>query len=406
MHQFYSKDILRPLPHFVWLIVFLFLGFQQNAFARRLNHRSENEWTSTQKASLGNIGALSENFSDQFFSDPSLQARKKEKFGLQILSVNTYFTDDLLTTQSDAMDFISRLQTDGSGTGLSKTVDTLEFVASLTGRRVETGATLQLIGARFGGFTLIPYVNAFAKAHIDVPSWPVAEVIVDQYSGVGFGYSYPLGKAIDLGANLRPGMRIYLQQEVSASSLDVGTSQGGESSSSTGSFEPRMGIFIPLDLAAAYQLNSAIRTHLVMRNVYGGAVANLSGAGESGNVPSAPPDYALQLATGGTWSLIDKGLHKIRLASELQDITAIEGLDSFWLRWQWAGQYLYQLPFRSSTSFGLNAGLQSGYPSIGLLVDLFLVKFEAAMYNFEGGAAAGQDPVRAKSFRVYSELSF
>jgi hypothetical protein len=380
-------------------------------YAGSMNHRSENEWTSAQKLSLGNIGVLSENFTDQFFSDPSLQARKKGKFDLQLISFNAYYTDDLAKTGDDAQSFIKKIQSsDSSSSGLSKGVDALEFVASLTGRRVEAGATLELIAARVGSVTLIPYVTAFAKAQVDVPSWPQAEVLADQYSAVGVGYSYALGKSFDIGANLRPGLRVYLQQEISASSLDVQTSSSSSSSSSSTDFSPRLGLYVPLDLGVGYSFAPRFRAHLVGRNVYGGAIANLSsapsGGAGGGSTPAAPPDYPLQLATGATFSAYEDKSHRVRFATELQDVTDISGLDQLWLRWQWAGQYLYTLSFRSETSVGVNAGLQSGYPSIGLLLDLYLFKVEGSFFSFEGGGAAGQKAVPAKSFRIFSELSF
>jgi hypothetical protein len=376
-------------------------------YAGSMNHRTENEWTSAQKSSLGNIGVLSENFTDQFFSDPSMQARKKGKFDLQLMSLNAYYTDDLAKTGDDAQSFIKKIQSsDSSSSSLSKGVDALEFVASLTGRRVEAGATLELIAARIGAFTLIPYVTAFAKAQIDVPSWPQAEVLADQYSAVGLGYSYPLGKSFDIGANLRPGLRVYLQKEISASSLDVQTSSSSSGSSSSADFSPRLGVYLPLDLGVGYSFAPKFRAHLVGRNVYGGALANLSSASSGGGTPAAPPDYPLQLATGATFSAYEDKSHRVRFATEVQDVTDISGLDELWLRWQWAGQYLYTLSFRSETSIGVNAGLQSGYPSIGLLLDLYIFKVEGSFFSFEGGAAAGQKAVPSKSYRIFSELSF
>jgi hypothetical protein len=381
----------------------------QDASARQLNHRSDNEWTSTQKASLGNIAVLSENFSDQFFSDPSLQARNKTKFDLQIVSLNVYATDDLVQTTSDARNFVKKIQSsDSDSPGLSAGVDTLEFLASLTGRRAEAGATLQLISVRMGSFTLVPYVNAFAKAHIDVPSWPQAEVYVDQYSGLGLGYSHPLGRSFDLGINLRPGLRAYVRKGFSASDLDIetqSTTASGQDQASDG-FTPKLGVFVPVDLAVGYLVSPNIRTHLVLRNAYGGALVHMSGQDDAGRTPSSPPDFPLELNTGLTWRLFDNKIHRLRAASELQDATSISQMDDLWLRWQWAAQYLYTLPFRKQTSFGLNMGLHSGYPGVGVLLDLFLFKLEGAWFAFEGGAAPGQNGVTGKSLRVYSELTF
>ena len=44
---------------------------------------TENEWNSTQINALGGIGHMSEEFVDQFFSDPSLPQKRKAKFELQ-----------------------------------------------------------------------------------------------------------------------------------------------------------------------------------------------------------------------------------------------------------------------------------------------------------------------------------
>lgn len=377
------------------------------AQGRQINHREENEWTSTQKSALGNVGMLSENFVDQFFADPSLQARKKNKFDLQLTSLNTYFTDDLNRTQSDAQGLIKKLQESDSGkSGLQSGVDVLEFIASLTGRRVEAGASMQVLPLRIGRFTVIPHVSAFAKGHIDVPSWPEAAVIFDQYSSLGVGYAHPLGKSFDLGINLRPGFRIYLQQELSASTIEVASGSSGEEEGDADTFSPRMGVYLPIDLGFGYQVSSAVRANLVIRNAYGAAVSNMSPRTDSGEQPEAPPDYPMHLSLGGTWDIINGKTNRLRMATDLQDLLHVEGLDDGLMRWQWALQYLYNLSFRDKTTVGVNAGLQSGYPSIGVLLDLFLVKLEGAYFVFEGGAAAGQDPVKAYSLRMFSEMSF
>ena len=405
----YFSHAARSAAHAL-LVVIVLVGYGREALARQLNHRSENEWTSTQKASLGNIGALSENFADQFFADPSLQARKKNEFDLQIISLNVYFTDDTAQTQDDLQEFTGKLQSnDSSESGLSQGVETLEFVASLTGRRVEAGGSLQIIALRAGRFTILPYVNAFGKAHIDVPSWPEAEVLADQYAGIGLGYSQPVGAAFDLGINIRPGYRVYLKQAVSASSINIDTPSAGASANEADEqqegfadgFKPRMGLYAPIDLAIGYNLSNALRFNLVARNSFGASIANVSGGGAS-----APPAYSLQLSGGAAWRVFENKTNRVRLATEIQDTLNIAGLDDLLLRWQWGFQYLYNLAFRSKTTLGLNAGLQSGYPAVGLLLDLFLFKIEAAWFTVEGGGSPGQDPIHAKSFRIFSEISF
>ena len=390
----------------VSLLCVVFIHIFDFALARQINHREENEWTSTQKAGLGNVGMLSENFVDQFFADPSLQARKKTHFDLQLTSVNFYYTEDFNKTQSDASDLIDELQSSNSGkSAINQGLDVLEFVSSLTGRRVEAGASLQILSTRLGRFTVVPHVNAFVKGHIDVPSWPEAEVILDQYSSIGLGYSHPLGKSFDLGINFRPGFRVYLQQELSASSIEVASEQ--ETSADGSSFSPRMGVFVPVDLALAFSISQKLRANLVLRNAYGGALTNSSPQEEdSVRRPKAPPDFPAHLSTGLIWNLYSSSANRFRMASDLQDILGVEGFDDALLRWQWAFQYLYQLSFRDKTTFGVNLGLQSGYPAVGALLDLYLVKIEGAYFVFEGGAAPGQDQVVAYSFRLFSEMSF
>lgn len=384
------------------------LGLGSEAKARELNHRSDNEWTSTQKASLGNIGVLSENFSDHFFSDPSLQARKRSNFDLQIVSLNAYATDDLGKTSADVQDFLKEVKTQSeseTGASLEQGLDALEFIASLTGRRAEAGATINLIALRVGRFSFVPYVNLFAKAHIDVPSWPQAQILVENYSAIGLGYSHPIGKSLDVGMNLRPGLRAYLRRDISASTLDIETpSSGGGVQTPEQDLNPSLGVFVPVDVGAGYQVNAKVRAHLVARNLYGGGVSNLAQE-KDGRRPGMPPEYPLQVATGATWGLFERASHRVRVATEWQDILETHGMDDLLLRWQWAGQYLYSLSSRKQTTFGMNVGLQSGYPSLGFVLDLFLCKIEAAYFVFEGGAAAGQKAVPAKSLRIFSEIS-
>ena len=371
------------------------------ALARDVRSLStENEWNSTQINALGGVGYMSEEFVDQFFSDPSLPQKRKSKFELQLGSAHVMYSNDLQKTVKDARAFQS--ESEGSdSSGANGTVELLDKVRSLFGRKLTGGANFTAFALRGGGLTVVPYASAFVDGGADIPSWPRVAGVVDSYAGLGVGYGFTVGKWWELGANIRPGFRAYAQAaaDVSAVGDFAGSEQASVSAEASDFASYGAGFYVPLDIGTGAMIGKETRVNLVARNV-GGAPAFATIKGEK------PPVYPMRLSLGLGSDVYEKGQHRVSLGSDVQDLLGITAPNGIWYRWQWAGQYAYRIGSRKETSLGLNTGLRSGYPAVGLFLDLYLLKLEGAWFTRETGFYAGQRPQQAWSFRAWSQMTF
>jgi hypothetical protein len=373
------------------------------------SHSTENEWQSSTINALGGVGQMSENQSDIFFSDPSLAADQKQIFSMQFGTISQSFSEGAL----DAFNTVKELATQDSTTGteVSRTLNALDAVRSLFGKQIATGTSLALLTVRVGGFNFIPYVNAVTEMGVHVPALPQLNAVGDAYGGFGIGYAMGLGgkkggakqgggHVFSVGANLRPGIRAYGQVNADASSMGDLSSSSSSTTSVTDKFlKYGVAAYLPVDIGAGWRPINSVRLNAVMRNVLGGqALTTIKG--------TAPEKYPLRITLGGHWHAFAESTSSFVLGTELQDITNIGQESGLWYRWQWAAQYRYRLPFRIRTTFNLNAGLQSGYPSYGAELDLFLCKLEVSRSTRELGYYIGQRPDTRTSFRVTSTMSF
>jgi hypothetical protein len=200
--------------------------------------------------------------------------------------------------------------------------------------------------------------------------------------------------------NVRPGLRAYAEADADVSAVGdfAGTSAGGEGGAEEFA-SYGTGLYLPADMGAGVMVTKDTRVNLVVRDV-GGAPALMTLKGDT------PPVYPMRLSLGGNSTLHEKGAHRFTLGSDVQDLLGIAKPNALWYRWQWAAQYAYRLGSRKETSLGLNGGLRSGYPAVGLFLDLFLLKLEGAWFTRETGFHVGQRPQQAWSVRAWSQLTF
>ena len=367
---------------------------------------TENEWSSPQINALGGVGLMSEDVVDQFFSDPTAAARRKATTEIQWTGLHVQYSRELASTITDFQTILK--DSSGDSKSASKTIDILNGVRNVFGRSLTAGLNMSVLATRIKKVTVVPYLSGFANAGVNVPSWPRANGIVDGYLGLGMGYSHTFGKDFDVGMNLRPGVRTYAAAAVDVSSVgDFSDSSSASSSSSSSSGSSKAtagavagaGFYVPVDLAAGYQLGQKWRTTFVLRNV-GGAPAFSLLQGDK------PPVYPMRVSLGVVNKAYDSGAHKVNWGTELQDMMNLGKDKALWFRWQLAAQYLYRLSFRTQTSFGLHTGLRSGYPAVGIFLDAFFVRLEGTYYVRENGIYVGQRPTRMLSFKLSSQLSF
>lgn len=379
------------------LFVSLFCGGTAFASGGVKPFSTENEWNSASIAASGGIGSLSENHTDQFFSDPSLIAKNKKRFSLQLFGAHVFFSGGLKDTVSE----INELTAGNSESeGNKKTLETINGLKKIFGRRLSGGLNINLFSMKIGPISVVPYASALLDAEARVPAYPRVSAVADAYTGFGLGYATTIGKFWEVGANIRPGTRVYATASIDSSTIGEDLTGGSEASSGTDEIAKQgTGVYVPVDMAVGFNPNKEWRFNLVMRNV-GGAPALSS-------TDSTPPVYPMRVSLGATWNVYEKGFHKIELASELQDLLNIASHDNALLyRWQWGGAYKFRLSSRSDTSLGINTGLQSGYAAIGAFVDLFFVTLEGALYTVESAAFTGQRAEQRYAIKAHTQFAF
>jgi hypothetical protein len=401
-------------PLFSTFAALLLCGFVPNALAFE-SHSTENEWQSATINALGGIGQMSENQSDIFFSDPSLAADQKQTFSMQFGTVSASVSEGAV----DAFNTVKSIATQNSSSDseIARTLSALDSVRSLFGKQIAGGTSAALFTVRVGGFNFIPYINATTEMGAHVPVLPQLTAVGDGYAGLGLGYSYGFGGkkgskkqgggyVFSIGANMRPGVRAYGLVKADASELgdlSSGSSSPTSATENTNTTDKflKYGVsaYSPIDLGAGWRPTPSVRLNMVMRNaLLGKSISTIKG--------TTPEPYPLRINFGGHWHAFAESTSSFVLGTELQDITNLGQESGLWYRWQWAAQYRYRLPFRVRTTFNLNTGLQSGYPSYGAELDLFLFKLEVSRSTRELGYYIGQRPDTRTSFRITSTMSF
>lgn len=380
----------------------LLLLYFTPAFAEEhvIPYTTENEWHSPSISASGGIGAYSDNYADQFFSDPSILAQNKRAFILQFFGLGVYYSKGLSDTVSDVMEI-----SDSSSTGGNKQmIETMNKLSKIFGRRISGGIAANFVTLKIGRISVVPYFVGTLKSAARVPSYPRISATADGYGGVGVGYSQSLSKEWDIGVTARPGYRYFAVGAVDAAKvgedLTGASSDDSESSGSASALgEYGSGLYLPIDFAVGYQPHKQFRLNLVMHDV-GGAPALSS-------TDTKPPVYPMKVNLGGSYLAVEKGQHKLIVATELQDVRNLFAYSgALFNRWQWAAIYKYRLGSRNDTTVGVNTGLQSGYFSGGLFLDVIIAKLEASMYAVEGGAYSGQDAEIRTALKLSTQLAF
>jgi len=245
-----------------------------------VSHSTENEWQSTTINALGGVGQMSENHSDQFFSDPSLSADDPRVFSLQWASISTTYSDDLKSAISDFQG-LAEAGNNSQG-GVAQTLNLLNGIRGLFGKQLGGGVSTSILSLKIKGFSIVPYANASVDASVHVPALPQADAAGDAFAGVGVGYSMGLGKNIGgkskgggqmftLGVNIRPGVRAV--GNVAIDTAEAGDLSSGSSSTSANSaskyLKYGLGVFTPIDVGVAYRPTATIRLNFVARDLLG-----------------------------------------------------------------------------------------------------------------------------------------
>jgi hypothetical protein len=388
-----------------WKLLALPISFLSDAASAESfrSHSTDNEWNSTAISASGGIGTLSANFVDHFFTDPSKIALNQRSFILQFLGLSVNYTKDLIDTAGEVQDLSNKSSSGGSDT--ESAIKVINQFRKVFGRRLAGGLNVNLLSLKMGGVSLIPYASVTFDGEARIPDWPETKAVGDIYGGLGIGYARVFGTQWDAGMNVRPGYRLYANGAVGMDSIASEFSKDTTTTTTTTDESVKFGtygsgFYIPLDMGVGYRPHPLMRFTFVIRDFAGAPPLTTDGTAN-------PPVYPMRLNLGGSGTALEKGNHKISVATELQDLANIaSGGSAFLFRWQSAAQYGYKLAFRQDPTFQLNLGMQSGYPSAGILLDLFVAKLEAATYTKEAGYYIGQRPERKYSFKLWTQLAF
>lgn len=373
------------------------------AVERRLSS-GELHWTSASLQGAAGIGSLSESWIDQAQTDVSLLARRKQSVEVTLFSPTVLVSRDAVQSVTDTVNaFTSKSTTSATTTAAQTTAAALDKVRSVFGKSMVVQENIPVLGVRIGRVGVAPYQTGVLDATIDNSAWPKLDAHVGGYAGVLISYAQALGKDFDLGVALRPGVGGYRGYQLDLSVLGDFMSESSSSSTQnqTDLLAFPSAVYVPLDLAAAWWIDSSTRIHLSSRNTFD-AVPVSAISGSAGKMLSL-----LNLGATRQVALSGSKHQSLLVAAELQDLAGIKGgWNDLLLRTQWGGRYAVKLPFRDQTTFAVNAGLRSGYPVASVFFDFFLAKVEFAMSTREMGGYSGQRPSRLMTLTVLSQMQF
>ena len=341
--------------------------------------RTPGEWTSPTVEAAGGIGFLSEALTDRFFTNPDSLARGKGTFEMEFVDLSLIASRDFLQ-EAHALVLLGRTQ-GFNQQGVSSFPSELQ---NLWGLRLAGGQFMSLGGVRFGRVAVIPYFTSWLQTDLNVAPWTQTALTAEASLGLGLGAGAEAW-GFSFGIAARPLVRAYAGGEVAVGDLGQTTDPAWASAPQEGT-----GVYVPVDISLARPLLPWLALHASAKDC-GGAppVTTLSG------VP--PPVYPMRLAVGLKAAMAPWPLHRLALATELEDIQHLGEAGDRRERWRLGAQYAYRLPSSmASSSLGIFVGLRGEQPGFGILADLFFVKLSAGLWTEPAASASARPMVGAR----------
>ena len=348
---------------------------------------------------MGGAGVAVTGRSDTFYINPASLASRRFQLSIPSAQVTLYHVYDLLETGvvedlingGDPMDSVGDiLESIDAGKGKIADVDAgLSFTAGGFGLGINARASVLTYGNNVGGLNakVIGKVNAAASI------------------GYGYRFNLPADFSIDLGVMVRFNYLAYTEA-LGASEVSKVLSESGDPMELLNGTPIMAGYSIPVDVGlninmpAGFSLGAVARNlngkyHMTAYESYEGLLDNPFGGPDATSF-TFDSDWSLDAGIGwsaNTWYLSPT------LAVDVRDIIGLSRIDDVDFR-----DFMYHLnvgaELRLLSFLDLRGGLNQGYWTLGVGLDLWAVKVDISYFHQEFGVAVGDNGLDGLTVRV------
>jgi hypothetical protein len=286
---------------------------------------------------------------------------------------------------SNAISMVSDL------TNVAQSADTsatkvLQAFTDHFGKRQYIRAQGNFRSCRIKSFEFSPFFTSHAFVDMRIPSTPTLELEAEYANGLNMAWAMALSNSVEFGINLKYMNRATYHGEAAfADVLDVVDVQ---SKTLTDVFESRQGTQAGADLGLIW--------HPTKESRYGMTIENVGYTGNIGSTGKLPLRAIRQNVSLGWLRRFGSGPWYGDLSVDAQDIINSPILDpmrQLHLGLEWGRRYVSR-----DLDIGFQLGMNEGYLSSGLFLDLWALRLHMAYYAVELGEYSGQRKDRRWAF--------
>ncbi len=371
--------------------------------------------TSVRVMGMGGAGLGVRGYHDSFLFNPANLAKSGFKFSFPSVTVTAYNPKAIL--ESGAIEDFEEGTESSMLSGAQKLLATInQDYGDVLTTDVSTTVTLGSLGL---SLQVQERLMSYKDGADSLSANLVAQVTTAATVGYGFRINLvPDSISIDLGISARAVYKAYLKAQ-SASSITDMIEDGTDPSVKFLNETPLIaGYALPLSAGVNLNLPLGLSVSLVAKNIEGNYTMNTFGSlndwGEEiaderftddPQGPNEPMSDAWTLETpwtldaGLTWAPRMGALIRPTLAVDVVDVMSLAGKTDDDLKRAFFEQSRLGASVRVLSLFDFRYGLNAGYQSFGVGLDLLIFHIDAAYYTQEYGNNIGDNPIDALSVR-------
>ncbi len=311
-------------------------------------------------------------------ANPATLAQGNVNFQFRPLQVDGFLGANAVSTISDLTNVAQ-----SSDTSATKVLQTF---TDRFGKRQYLRVQGSAFSFRIKSFEITPFFASHAFVDMRIPTTPNLTFEAQVVGGANVAWALALSPVLDFGLNVKYLNRTLYQGEAAFSDvLDVVDSS---SKTLTDIFEKRAGTQIGTDVGLIW--------HPTKENRYALLIENIGYAGNYGGSTELPLRPLRQKVNVGWLRRVDRNPWHLDFQVDAQDIVNPPTLDP--MRQVHLGLEFGRSYISRDHDFGLQLGLNEGYLTSGIFVDLWAFRLNMAYYAVELGEYAGQRKDRRWAF--------
>ncbi|HAF85621.1 MAG TPA: hypothetical protein DCG32_04490 [Sphaerochaeta sp.] len=376
--------------------------------------------TSTRVLSMGGAGLGVKGYYDSFLINPANLVGGDFKLSLPAITVTAYNPKDIL--ESGAIEEFEKGTDDGMLSGAQKFLGTIK---KGYGDLVTTDASVVLTLGGFGIALETQERIMTYKAGVDLTATNLIAQITTAAT-VGFGLNFSLvpdAISLDIGVSGKAVYKLYLEKQSASSITDMISDEDADPAEIYLNDVPlAAGYALPLSAGVNLNFPFGLRFSTVARNFNGNYSMEVFPSvndwaekvlGSSLTTPNTTTgtdsgtfeiESEWKLDAGLTWAPDIGSLIRPIIAVDVLDVMSLSGLEDDALARGFFSQTRLGASVRLLSFLDVRYGINKGYQSIGVGLDLLIFHLDAAYYQLEYGNDLGDKPIDAVSVR-FSLLS-